>query len=126
MKSKIGLWIDHRKAIIVILSEKGEEIKEISSGIDEFIKDANTSSDFHSPEDTRDRKQINYLKSYYAEIVEILRAAGGILIMGPGEAKGELEACLGCEGLKDRIAGMETADKMTDRQVAAKVREYFV
>jgi hypothetical protein len=27
MKAKVGLWIDHRQAIIVVLTEKGEETK---------------------------------------------------------------------------------------------------
>jgi hypothetical protein len=31
MKAKVGLWIDHREAIIVVLTEKGEETKRIES-----------------------------------------------------------------------------------------------
>ena len=31
MKKEIGLWIDHREAIIVILTDGGEEIKHIAS-----------------------------------------------------------------------------------------------
>ena len=41
-----------------------------------------------------------------------------------GEAKGELEKRLEHEGLKAHIFAIETVDKMTDRQVSAKVREY--
>ena len=40
--------------------------------------------------------------------------------MGPGEAKGELKARLERRGLGARIVGVETVDKMTDRQIAAK------
>jgi 50S ribosomal subunit-associated GTPase HflX len=45
--------------------------------------------------------------------------------MGPGEAKTELEKRLIHEELNRRIVGIETVDKMTDRQIAAKVRKYF-
>ena len=45
--------------------------------------------------------------------------------MGPGEAKLELEKRLAHEELKQSIVGIETVDKMTDRQIAAKVRKYF-
>jgi len=31
MKREIGLWIDHRKAVVVIVSDAGEEVKEITS-----------------------------------------------------------------------------------------------
>ena len=45
--------------------------------------------------------------------------------MGPGEAKGELWERLTRQGLQARIVGVEAADKMTDRQIAALVRERF-
>ena len=45
--------------------------------------------------------------------------------VGPGEAKGELEKRLEYEGLKAHVLAVEAADKMTDRQVSAKVRERF-
>jgi hypothetical protein len=37
-----------------------------------------------------------------------------------------LEARLGKEALGGRIVGIETVDKMTDRQVAARVRQRFL
>ena len=38
---------------------------------------------------------------------------------------GELAKRLEVEGLKERIVEVKTIDKMTDNQIAAKVREYF-
>ena len=55
----------------------------------------------------------------------MIRDAESIQIFGPGEAKGELEKRLEHEGLKAHILAVEAADKMTDRQIAAKVRERF-
>jgi hypothetical protein len=51
--------------------------------------------------------------------------AESILIFGPGEAKGELKERLERKNLGGSILGIETVDKMTDRQIAAKVRQYF-
>jgi hypothetical protein len=31
MNKNIGLWIDHRKAVIVIIGDEGEQVKEITS-----------------------------------------------------------------------------------------------
>jgi len=54
-----------------------------------------------------------------------LRDAESILIFGPGEAKGELQRRLKRNNLGGRSVGIETVDKMTDRQIAAKVRQHF-
>ena len=47
------------------------------------------------------------------------------LIVGPGEAKGEFMKRLKSKKLRSRIVELETTDKMTDRQLAAKVDEHF-
>jgi hypothetical protein len=46
--------------------------------------------------------------------------------LGPGEAKGELKKRLKSQELGGRIVGIETVDKMTDRQIAARVRQRFL
>jgi hypothetical protein len=58
-------------------------------------------------------------------VIAQVRDAESIFVFGPGEAKKEFETRLQSHGLGERIAGIETADKMTDRQVAAKVRQHF-
>jgi len=133
MKKEIGLWIDHREAIIVILTDGGEEIKHITSDNRKHIRYSGSS---HSKipeglkevtsEDQRDRKFGNRLNKFYDEIIESIRDADSIQIFGPGEAKGELEKRIQHEGLKARILAIETVDKMTDRQISAKVREHFL
>ena len=49
-----------------------------------------------------------------------------VLILGPGEAKIEMEERLGREAVRERIVGIETVDKMTDRHIAARVRQRFL
>ena len=34
MKRTVGLWIDHRKAVIVVVSDKGEETSVIESNVE--------------------------------------------------------------------------------------------
>ena len=126
MKKEIGLWIDHRKAVIVIVTEAGEEIKEITSNMEKHVRfTGGTASEDGSTEDVRDRQFGNHLNSYYDRVVAVIRGADTIQIFGPGEAKGELKKLLEHEGLKGHILAVETRDKMTDRQIAAKVRERF-
>jgi hypothetical protein len=126
MKRQAGLWIDHRKAVIVIITDAGEEIKKITSNIEKHIRfSGGTGSEDGSTEDMRDRHFGNHLASYYDEVIAVLRGADCIQIFGPGEAKGELEKRLEHEGLKKNILTVETVDKMSDHQIAAKVRERF-
>jgi molybdopterin converting factor small subunit len=123
MKKGIGLWIDHRKAVIVIISDEGEEVKEITSNLEKHVRFSGGASEDGQGEDVRDRQFINHLNSYYDAVIAVIRDGDSIQIFGPGEAKGELEKRLEHEGLKGHIFAIETVDKMTDRQIAAKVRE---
>ncbi len=126
MKKQAGLWIDHRKAVIVIVSEAGEEIKEITSNMEKHVRfsDGNSSED-GSTEDVRDRKFGNHLNSFFDGVIAWIRDVETIQIFGPGEAKGELVKRLEDKGFKGHIVAIETMDKMTDRQISAKVREHF-
>jgi len=127
MKNQAGLWIDHRKAVIVMVTEEGEEIREIASNMEKHVRfTGGTASEDGSTEDVRDRKFGNFLNSYYDEVVAAVRGADSIQIFGPGEAKGELRKRLEREGLKGRVLAIETVDKMTDRQIAAKVRDHLL
>ena len=126
MKKQAGLWIDHRKAVIVIISEAGEEIREITSNMEKHVRfsDGNSSED-GSSEDVRDRKFGSHLNSFYDGVIAWIRDVETIQIFGPGEAKGELVKRLEDKGFKGHIVAIETMDKMTDRQISAKVREHF-
>jgi len=126
MTTKVGLWIDHRQAVIVILTDEGEEIERIESNMGKHVRFAGGSSDDGSAEDMRDRQFTSRLSKYYDDVISRIRDAESILILGPGEAKGELVKRLEGEALGGRIVGIETVDKMTDRQIAAQVRQRFL
>lgn len=126
MKKNIGLWIDHRKAVIAIVTEEGEELRKITSNMEKHVRfTGGTAAEDGSTEDVRDRQFGNHLNSYYDEVIAVIRGANSIQIFGPGEAKGELEKRLEREGLKAHIFAIETVDKMTDRQISAKVRDHL-
>jgi hypothetical protein len=126
MKREIGLWIDHRNAVIVIITDEGEEIKIIESNMEKHVRFSGDSSESGQAEDVRDRQFKNHLNRYYDDVIAFIGDAKSIQIFGPGEAKGELEKRLVRKEHKGRIVGIETVDKMTDRQIAAKVRDHFL
>ncbi len=125
MKSNVGLWIDHRQAVIVSLTGNVEKTSRIISHMEDRVRFSGGAQDA-SAEDQRDRRFTGHLDKYYDKVVSCIRDAGAILILGPGEAKVELRTRLENEALGDRIARIETVDKMSDRQLEAKVRLHFL
>jgi stalled ribosome rescue protein Dom34 len=120
-----GLWIDHRKAVIVTVTDDGLETIQIQSNMEKHVRFSSGSSDDGSAEDMRDRQYANHLSIFYDVVIAAIRDVEAILIMGPGEAKGELVKRLERDGIGERIVGIETVDKMTDRQIAERVRQEF-
>lgn len=132
MKTKVGIWIDHRKAIVFAVMDTGEETGLIISNVEKQPRRSGDSplkgpyEAQHVPEsDTRQKTFTGQLNIYYDSVIAGIRDAESILIFGPGEAKGELKDRLEKNNLGERIVGIETVSKMTDRQIAAKVRQYF-
>ncbi len=122
MKTTAGLWIDHRQAVIVLVTGQAEEIKLISSDIEKPHGRAGASM---RADDIRQRELTEHLNHYYEEVIAALGPAEDILLMGPGEAKGELKKRLARHPLNGRLIEVETVDKMTEPQIVAQVREHF-
>ena len=132
MKREVGIWIDHHKAVMITFLDDKEETREIFSNVEKQISDSGASpvkkgNEPAGPiaEDVADRKYMNQLNGFYDGVVSMLRNADNIWIIGPGEAKLELKKRLERDGLLDRLDGIETADKMTNRQLSAKIRAHF-
>ncbi len=128
MNRNTGLWIDHKEAFIVFLSADahGEALsKHMVSGVEKHVRFSGHSSEQGAAEDHRDRQYAGHLQTYYDDVISHLQDAPAIFIIGPGEAKGELQKRLTSKGLGDRVVGVETVDKLTEPQIAAKVREHY-
>ena len=72
MKTKVGLWIDHRKAIVVAVTDKGEEIKLIISKVEKQLRRSGDSplKGHYDPlqvpaADSRQRRLTGHLNIYY-------------------------------------------------------------
>ena len=132
MKTKAGLWIDHRRAYVVTISDKGEETQQINSDVEKPVPtelgNAPEPPD-HSRgivvESTQERKSKNRLNAFYDKVLTALTGADSVLVIGPGEAKSEFQKRMKTEKFPANVVEHETADKMTDPQIAALVREHF-
>jgi hypothetical protein len=130
--SRIGIWIDHRKAVMVSERPEGEDVETIFSNVEKHLERSGDSP-LKGPyealqvpaDDKRQRAFTQHLNGYYDALIAKAAAAPVLFIFGPGEAKEELKRRLEHKNLGSRVVGIETADKLTDRQIAAKVREFF-
>ena len=132
MTTKVGLWIDHKKAVVVAITNKGEEITHVASSVEKQLRrsgDSPLQGSFEArrvpADNSRQRALTGHLNTYYDAVIAAIGDAEAIFVFGPGEAKGELKKRLEKSRLSGRVVTVETVDKMTDRQVAAKVREHY-
>jgi hypothetical protein len=132
MKSNVGLWIDHRKAVLVFISDNDVENRTITSNVERQpgrINGKRSLAQFERQlivaDDIQERKYDNSLEKFFAGIYKDIKDAESVFIFGPGEAKGELKKYMDRNGSGNIVAGIESVDKMTDHQIIAKVRNYF-
>jgi len=128
----VGLWIDHKKARIVAITDQGEEMKLIISKVEKQLRRSGDSplqgpyeSQLVPTDDSRKNKLTGDLNIFYDAVIASISDAEAILIFGPAEAKDELQKRLATNNLDGLIVGVQTVDKMTDRQITAKVRKWF-
>jgi hypothetical protein len=143
MKKFAGIWVDHKKAYVVTLTraehkhekqQEAETITRIASDVERFVRLSGGSRTRKTPwgpqevavdgkiEDRRKQQ----LKKYYRELIKTIKQADRALIMGPGEAKKELKKEIEkSKELAQKIVKVETQDKMTERQMIARVRSFF-
>lgn len=134
MKTKIGIWIDKSKAIIVSLNNNDEHVKEIESSINDKYEegfDGDTGSFIGQQHISNEGKieakngaQHNtYLKEVASEVVN----ADELYIFGPASTKNELSNLLTSDYShhKFKLNAAETSDSMTLNQVVAKVKSFY-
>ena len=132
MKKSIGLWIDHRQAVIVTVNDGTESVERVEA---DFEKRGANSSDVQTAsesslridlaEDKHERHTAEMLNHYYETVSTHLRDTTELLIMGPGPAKTEFQKYLENHKFNGVILGIEAADKLSDAQIAAKIRQAF-
>jgi hypothetical protein len=133
----VGVWIDSRKAVVIDARPSGDArgggVRKIAAELQDQshlrggvrAKACPYGLQTAPADDMRETSSKENLQFFFNDVVAALRGARNILIFGPGEAKEEFRKRLRREGLGGRIVGLEPAGRMSDRQIAAKVRAHF-
>ena len=141
MTTYIGLWIDRRKAYVVTLKrilpaeyDYKQYIQTIDSDVEPRVRLSGGSRTRNSPwgpqeisvDSKSEARRQHQLKRYFDMIIAKISEADRFIIMGPGDTKIHLRKEIeNYRELAAKIDLMETVDKLTPKQIAARVREFF-
>lgn len=142
MKTYVGIWLDRKRAVVVAIKQplrsfekEGKTIiTQIKSNVERKVRLSGGSRTGNTPWGPQDisvdskieARQKLQLNKYYQQIIDMIKDADKILIMGPGKTKQELKNHI--EKRKttaSKISDLQTCDKMTDNQISSRVRTFF-
>lgn len=119
---KLGIWMDHSNAHILHSSVDTIETKTISSKFTHIEKEHSLSKS----ENLMHHKEQQQQHEYYKEIGDVIKNYNEVIVFGPTDAKVELVNFLKKDHHFDNIKiEVKNADKMTENQEHAFVKEHF-
>ena len=124
MSHEAGIWIDHKKAVIVTISAGHVSTKTLVSHIGPHTHYAGSQEG--GGEKKYEERHRQDLDRYYDDVISQVGEPDALLVFGPGEAKLQLKDRLGrSKVLSGSIVAFESTDKLTDPQIVAKVKEHY-
>ncbi len=123
MSHDVGVWIDHKKAVIVSIAAGQVTTRTLESEVSAHPR----YSGFQSGGEKKYEERHNQdLDRYYDDVIGQLGKPDALLLFGPGEAKLQLKERLSrSRGSSESIIAVESTDKLTDPQIVAKVKEHY-
>jgi stalled ribosome rescue protein Dom34 len=113
------IWIDHKEAHIMFLSEAASEA--------EIIRSKSTHAHLHHKANEIGSGRVALDSKYLHSVIQAVKESKEILILGPGSAKLELikHAHKHDAQIAEKIVGVETVDHPTDKEILAHARKFF-
>lgn len=118
---KVGIWMDHAVAHL-IEANAPQKRRLIESDFTFEVKEEALSRS----ENLMHNKRQQMIEAYYKELATVILGYDHVLLFGPTNANLELNNYLRKDlKYKDILIDVLPADKMTDNQLFAFVRDYF-
>lgn len=121
-KKRLGIWMDHSSAHIIEVTGQPVETNTLESDFTHAEKEGSLTKSEHVMHNKEQHEQADY----YKKLGEMILNYDEVLLFGPTDAKLELANILKADHHFDKIKiETEGADKMTEGQQHAFVREHF-
>ncbi len=124
MSHDVGVWIDHKKAVIVSIAAEHVSTRTLEADVRPHPH--YSGSQEGGGEKKYEERHNLRLGQYYDQVISQMGHPDAILLFGPGEAKLQLKDRLACsQASSERIVAVESTDKLTEPQIIAKVKEHY-
>jgi hypothetical protein len=124
MSYDVGMWIDHKKAVIVSIADGHVTTKTLESEVGPHSR--YSGSEEGGGEKKYEVRHNLRLDHYSDEVISQIGQPDALLLFGPGEAKLQLKDRLGHSHAASQCdVAVESTDKLTDPQIVAKVKEHY-
>ena len=123
MSHDVGVWIDHKKAVIVSIAAGQVTTRTLESDVGPHPH--YSGSQEGGGEKKYEERHNQDLDRYYDDVIGQLGKPDAVLLFGPGEAKLQLKERLGRSNVSAESIAVESTDKLTDPQIVAKVKEHY-
>ena len=135
MKKELAIWLDHSKAYVMPHIDGQVEVSLLENKAKSRIRNAGEGNDetrfggersFSGNENRKNQIEKNELKEYLSSVVEVMRPYQHDIIYGPGVAKDQLRNVVAeNKDFTEVLVETYPADKMTDNQLKAMVKDAF-
>jgi len=121
-KKQIGVWMDHSVAHLMDSKDNGILTSDIRSEFTHQVKQ----EALNKNENIMHNKEQQQQSGFYHKISEAIKNHKEVLLFGPTSAKDELSNLLKADHHFENVkVEVKHADKMTENQRQAFVKEYF-
>lgn len=133
MKRQTGIWLDGSGATLVHLEDNDLHMEHIQSEVENAVhhQGEGESGTFfgqtHANAEKRlDERRKHQINAYLNTVMTGLERSEEILILGSGEAPLWLKNRIAeHNSLADRVRAVEPAQRMTENQLRARIKEFF-
>lgn len=133
MEKQIGVWLDSEKAFLISLTENGESVRKIESDVESRVRFPGEKKAYHrlgnmfvNPQKKITERKKHQLSDYFNKIVANIKDSDEVLLFGPSKTKEWFHKELHKHyHMENKVKGVENSALLTERQMIAKVRNFF-
>ncbi|MEM8909432.1 MAG: hypothetical protein AAGD05_16415, partial [Bacteroidota bacterium] len=131
-KKQIGIWLDQKQAYLIQLHPTKTEVQHVPSNIEDYhvVGGARSKVPWGPMDKVSEKKALERRKhqfqQYFQALLQLAQTADELYLFGPAVTKHKFQQMIETQVTNGPVIHLvENADKMTERQMIAQVRQAF-